>query len=103
MRLEQKSTVKTNLTVQTYEFLGTLTRDQLRALASKAKVHRGRDKKNTIANLTRAIADGKLWYKSTIDIFTPPTTPDAFYTRSRIFAKKFRSYKPDRVILNVTQ
>ena len=100
--MKTKPTVKTNLAVQTYEFLGTLTRDQLRALATKAKVKTGRDKKNTIANLARAISDGKLWFKTTVDLFTPPTVPGAFYTRTRLFSKKFRSYKPDRVVVSIS-
>ena len=99
-RAAEKS-VKTPLTVQTYETLESLTREQLRNLAARVNVPRGRDKKNTIANLARAISDGKLWYKSEVTIFTPPTTPSATWTRKALLRKKFRSYKPDRVIQDV--
>jgi hypothetical protein len=101
--MTRKSTIKTPITVQTYETLNSLTRNQLRALAARAGVKMGRNKKDSVANLSRAISDGKLLYKSEVSIFTPPTVPGNYWTRTRLFAKKFRSYKPDRVLFDVTR
>lgn len=90
--------MKTN-TVQTYEVLNSMTRDEVRALATRLNVPRGRDKKNTVAHLARALADGKARIKS---IVTISELPPAGSTYGRpLFVKKFRSYKPDRVLQSV--
>jgi hypothetical protein len=89
--------MKTNTTVQTYEVLNSMTRDEVRALATHLNVPRGKDKKNTVANLSRALADGKARIKSIVTISTNP--PDGSqYGGKVLFVKKFRSYKPDRVL-----
>ena len=64
-------------------------------MAFIAGVPRGRDKKNTIAHLSRAISDGKLNFKSLVTISVPQT---AGLPRT-LFVKKFRSYKPDSTIV----
>ena len=53
--------------------LGTLTRDELRALAANLNVPRGKDKENTIANLTAAILNVKVHVKTVLYISTPPS------------------------------
>ena len=91
--------MKTNITVQTYEVLNSMTRDEVRALATHLNVPRGKDKKNTVANLSRAIADGKARIKSLVTISANP--PAGVSYTPPLFVKKFRSYKPDRVLSTV--
>ena len=87
--------MKTNTTVQTYEVLNSMTREEVRALATHLGVKRGKDKKNTVANLARAVVDGKARIKTLVTISSPPLAGCAF--GRTLFVKKFRSYKPDKV------
>ena len=88
--------VKTNLTVQTYEVLNSMTRDEVRNLAAHLGVKRGKDKKNTVANLAAAIRAGKARIKM---FATISAAPDEGQTYGKtLFIKKFRSYKADKVI-----
>jgi len=89
--------MKTNLTVQTYEVLNSMTRNELRSLAQSAGIPRGRDKKNTVAHLVRAVSDGKLHFKSLVSLTVPPVAPDSY--GKTLFVKKFRSYKPDKTLV----
>lgn len=86
-------------------FLNTLTRDELRALATHLGVPRGKDKEDSITNLTDAITKGTAHVKTIVYISTPPT-PEAkaanpYAKGNTLFVKKFRNYKTDKVIIPV--
>lgn len=97
MKTSTKSPVKTNQTVQVYETLNSLTRDELRALATHLGVPRGKDKKNTVANLAAAVRDGKARVKTLVYISSPPPDGQEYGGRT-LLVKKFRTYKPDKVL-----
>jgi hypothetical protein len=85
--------------------LGTLTREEVAALAKHIGVPVGKSKDNTVANVANAIANGKAHVKTIVYISTPPT-PEALknnpYAKGKpLFVKKFRNYKTDKVIQSV--
>ena len=87
--------------LQTYEVLDSLTRQEVRNIAITLGVPRGKDKKNTIANLARAIADGKAQFKSVVTIYANPQ-PGSLNTHGKtLLSKKFRTYKDDKVLYPV--
>ena len=85
--------------------LGTLTRDESRALATHLGVPRGKNKNDTVYHLADAITAGKAHVKTVIYISTPPKTEDLAinpYAKGRtLFVKKFRNYKTDKVLTPV--
>ena len=85
--------------------LGTLNRDELRALATHLNVPRGKDKENTIANIKTAVANGTAHVKTIVYISTPPSPADAaanpYAKGNTLFVKKFRNYKADKVMTPV--
>ena len=83
------------------EFLSTLTRDELRALASRVSVPRGKDRVDTIINLTDAIVAGKVMVKNVVTVYIPPTPENPW--RQTVFVKKLRTYKEDKTLVCPTQ
>lgn len=77
--------------------LATMKRSELRNVARRLNVRTGRDKADTIANLSTAIANQTARF--TID-FTLRENPDPSARFSKaIFRKKIRTHKPDKVLL----
>jgi len=80
--------------------LSTMTRDELRTLALRLNVPRGKDKTNTVSNLTNAISNGKAQFKV---VFTIKSTPEPNHkSGDSIYMKKLRSYGKEKVIMPVT-
>ncbi len=77
--------------------LDNLTRNELRSIAIKNNVPRGRSGKDTKANLSKAIAAKKLRLSVTVTI-RPNTNPDARFVPAS-FSKKYRTHKPNKVIV----
>ncbi len=77
--------------------LNSLTRDELRAIATTINVPRGRSKDNTVDSLVTAIRTGKAHVKSLVTISTPPPAGQSF-GGTTLLVKKLRTYKPDRII-----
>jgi hypothetical protein len=96
-------TFKHSVSPVTLASIGNLTREELSALAKQANVPVGKSKSNTISNLATAIGNGKLQVKSLLTITLPPAihpTSDFMPRHGRtVLVKKFRSYRPDKVIV----
>ena len=92
-----------NATQNVSDALNTLTREELRTLATNLNVPRGKEKKNTLANLAKAINDGQCQVKTVITIFSLPATqtPPSSYTRHgrTLFYGKFRNYKAAKTVV----
>lgn len=87
------------LTVLSYETLNGMSRDEVRRLAQHLDVPRGKDKKNTVANVAKAIHEGKAQLKSLVTIFASP--PSGVGHGRQLYSAKLRSYKPTRVLFTV--
>jgi len=94
---------KSNCLVLSYQVLNGMTRDEVRRLATHLNVPRGRDKKVTVANVAKAINDGKAQLKSVVTIFAPPRPPFANSHGPTLYSAKLRSYKPTRVLSQVPE
>ncbi len=79
--------------------LASMTREELRSVARVLGVPRGKNTKDTIANLTQAVADGKAQVKM-VGYITTPVTPEQPF-RKTLFVKKLRTYKDDKVLVSV--
>ena len=77
--------------------LSDMTRDELRATATALNVKRGKDRKDTIANLASAIEAGKAGLTIQFTIRQPRLTETSF--AAPVFSKKFRTHRPDKVIV----
>lgn len=79
--------------------IDSLERKELAAIAKTIGVPVGKSRFNTVASISTAIAKGKLQVKSVVTITLPSKV-------SRhgpvVFSKKFRSYRPDKVLVPVT-
>lgn len=87
-------TIKNNSIAIAQLSLSTMNREELRQVAQAANVKRGKNTKDTVANLVAAIGEGKLQFKSTFVIADNinkllPNQPVASHS---IFQKKFRNY-----------
>lgn len=80
--------------------LETMTRNELRSVAKASNTPRGRNRTDTIANLTKAVELGNLQVQFLATVKTPPVAP-AKYGKV-VFMKKLRTYKPDKVVLSIT-
>jgi hypothetical protein len=88
--------------LQTFPVLNTMTRSELRRLAIHLGVRRGRNRSDTIRNLSDAITLGKARLKSVVTIETAPLPGNpASYHGKTLFCKKFRTYKADKVLIPV--
>ena len=79
--------------------LVSMTRDELRSVASVLNVPRGKDKADTIRNLTDAIDKGAARVSITATIKANPANGSTF--ARTIFSKKLRTYKPAKVLVPV--
>lgn len=70
--------------------LESMTRDQLRAVAKQVGTKTGKSVKDTVKNLEKAIADGKLHFKSVCTLSFKPT--DGSASRQTYFGKTLRTY-----------
>ncbi len=97
-----KATVNSisNVTIAAILF-NSMTRDELRAVATVLGVPRGKDRQNTVSNLTSAVEDGKAGLKAVCTVCKPPSGVVKF---SRpVFIKKLRTYKGDKVLMNAPE
>ena len=82
-----------------YPVLASMTRDELRSVAKVLNVPRGRNGKDTLANLSNAIATGKAHIKVLGYIYAPaPADAPAGSRGATVFIKKLRTYKADKVL-----
>lgn len=88
--MKNKSSVKTSGASNAHTLLTSMTRDELRAVASKINVPRGKSTKDTVANLEKAIADGKLHFKASCTLSFKPD--DGSAARVTYFGKTLRTY-----------
>lgn len=79
--------------------LETMSREELRAVATHLNVPRGKEKKNTIVNLADAFTSGKARFKLVFTIKTNPPAGAQFGSR-KLFIKKLRTYGDEKVLLN---
>lgn len=82
--------VKTSKAAAASILLATMTRDELRAVASEINVPRGKNTKDTIKNLEKAVADGKLHFKASCTLSFKPE--DGSAPRKTYFGKTLRTY-----------
>jgi hypothetical protein len=78
-----------------FNSLDTMTRDELRSLAKNLNVPRGRNRNDTLLNLTHAIRTGTARFKTVFTISANP--PQGSTYGPKLFEKKLRSYKADKV------
>jgi len=91
-------TFKHSATPLTIAAINSLERTELAAIAKKLGVPVGKSKSNTVSSVCKAVAAGKLQVKSVV-AFTLPS--DISRHGPTVFAKKFRSYRPDEVLTPV--
>lgn len=84
------SKVKTSPALVAAPLLNSMTRDELRAVATSLNIPRGKNAKDTIANLSKAIADGKAHVKAVCTISFKPA--DGSASRVTYFGKTLRTY-----------
>lgn len=77
--------------------IGTMTRSELRAVATQLNVPRGRNRSDTVKNLAKAILDGKARFTIQFTLRSNEQ-PDVRFAPT-IFSKKLRTHKPDKVIV----
>ena len=90
---------QTDQTIAQYATFNSMTRKELRQIAKDAGIPRGSNKKNTVANLVRGIADKKLRFSYSVTIATAPTETSLFGLP--VYKKNFRSFTHDVVTLPV--
>jgi len=78
--------------------IDSLERNELVAIAKTIGVPVGKSRFNTVASISTAIAEGKLQVKSVVTITLPSKVSRH---GSTVFCKKFRSYRPDKVMIPV--
>ena len=76
--------------------LESLSRDEVRKLATVLGVPRGKDKGQTVINIAKAVFDDKVGFKCEVQ-FNLPLSEHQIH-RMPLFNKKFHSYK-DKVIV----
>jgi hypothetical protein len=79
--------------------LSTMTRDELRTLAKRIGIKRGRTRKDTIINLTLAQSAGDMHAKVKVEFCPKPKNPDDY--RVPVFGKKFSNGKPSKVFRTI--
>ena len=88
--------------LRTEVMLNSLTRDELRALATRLNVKQGKNKEHTIDNLSIAINFGLAHVKTVVYISTPPSVESLAANSnakgSPLLIKKFRNYKTDKIV-----
>jgi hypothetical protein len=99
-------TFKHSISAIAVDAINSMSRSELSALAKQAGVSVGKSKPNTVDNLLGAIIQGKLQVKSIFTVTLPPppvlqTSPYGARHGRTLFVKKFRSYRPDKVLTPV--
>ena len=82
--------VKTSKAAAASVLLASMTRDELRAVAASINVPRGKNTSDTIKNLEKAVADGKLHFKASCTLSFKPD--DGSASRVTYFGKTLRTY-----------
>ena len=85
-----KSKIATSKPTVAITLFESMTRDELRAVATSLNVPRGKNAKDTIANLTQAVADGKAQIKMVCTVSFKPA--DGSASRVTYFGKTLRTY-----------
>ena len=88
-------------TQQITDTLNTMSRDELRAVASKLGVKPGKDKANTVQNLTSAIEAGNARFTIEFTIREKGTAGSSY--ANSVYRKKLRTHKPDKVLFAPAQ
>lgn len=91
---------KTLLVSLATPIFASMTREELRIVARALGVPRGKNGKDTLANLQTAVAEGKAHVKTLGYVYAPsPLTDAPAGTRGPcIFIKKLRTYKGDKTL-----
>ena len=79
--------------------LNSMTRDELRATASRFGISRGKSASNTKENLLSGITNGTIQFKSIGYLQTAPAASEAH--GKTLYCKKLRSYAPDSVVVPI--
>jgi hypothetical protein len=77
--------------------LNEMSRTDLAAVAAKLGVKVGKSKANTVANVTKAIQDGKARFTVQFTI-RDNSNPEATFA-SALFSMKLRTHKPNKVLV----
>jgi len=80
--------------------LNSMTRHELRAVATKLNVPRGKEKVNTVANILTAISNKDARF--TVDFSIKEKGIPASNYAPTIYRKKLRTHKPDKVLWAVS-
>jgi len=91
-----KTTTSRIAILQATEVLESMTRDEIRNLATHLGVKRGKDKKNTVQNILAAFRLGTARIKVFATISAAPAAGTTY--GKTLYVKKFRSYKEDKLI-----
>ncbi len=86
----KSNTPKTSPALVARPLLQSMTRDELRAVATSLNVKRGKNTSDTIKNLETAIAEGKAHVKAVCTISFKPA--DGSASRKTYFGKTLRTY-----------
>ena len=86
----KKTAVKTSKAAVAAVLLSSMTRDELRAVATEIGVPRGKNASDTAKNLQQAVADGKLHFKASCTLSFKPA--DGSASRQTYFGKTLRTY-----------
>lgn len=86
---------KSILDAATLATLNSMTRDELRALARRIGIKRGRNRVDTINNLLLAQSVNVMHAKVKVEFCPKPETPDSY--RIPVFGKKFSTGKAPKV------
>jgi ABC-type taurine transport system substrate-binding protein len=89
---------KHSATPATIAAINNLERSELVALAKTAGVPVGKSKSNTVSSVVKAVAAGKLQVKSVLTVTLPAAAGSYARHGAKVFEKKFRSYRPDKVL-----
>lgn len=90
---------KTLLVALAAPILAAMTREELRTVARACNVPRGKDTKDTIANLQTAVADGKVHVKTLGYVYSATEKGER---GNCVFVKKVRTYKPAKTLFSPT-
>ena len=95
-------TQKTNIKSHVHDALNSMSRQELRKLATRFNLRVGQNKQNTVDSIVKAIDGEKIGFKSVVTISEMPLSPTSTTIRKSVFVKKFRTYKPDKVLVHLS-
>lgn len=90
---------KSILGAATLATLNSMTRDELRALARRIGIKRGRNRSDTINNLLLAQSANVMHAKVKVEFCPKPETPEDY--RVPVFGKKFSNGKAPKVFRTI--